>query len=250
MFGYPLKARLLLSIAGALFLLAPAHAQPPTIGVRQETYSSRGSVMYGPVTFYGSQTAYRGYPVTPREPDYGFITHYTSAYNPVFMTSINYPGVYGSLTMGVAAREYRSPPRMSFYPPADGYALRDPVLATPTRPPEDPKPLADQASVTVHVPRNAELWFQGERMTKTGTIRDFVTPLLLNNRDYTYDIRAIWRNAEGVEVTRTRHLTVRAGDRLEVDFLTPEAQLSTPQQPAAPTLRTMPPPDPRSKIRP
>lgn len=248
MFRNCLNARLLLGLGGALCLLSPAHAQPPTIGVRPEPSSTRGSVMYGPVTFYGSQTAYRGYSTRRIEPDYGFITHYTSAYNPVFMTSINYPGVYGSLTMGIAAREYRSPPRMSFYPPAEGYALRDPVPSTPSRPPEDTRPLTDQASLTVHVPSNAELWFQGERMTRTGTIRDFVTPLLLANRDYTYDIRAVWRNADGVEVSRTRRVTVHAGDKLDIDLLTPE-QPSTPPQPAAPTLRTMPMPEARDKIR-
>jgi uncharacterized protein (TIGR03000 family) len=205
--------------------------------------------MYGPVTYYGSQTAYRGYPVVPREPDYGFVSYYTNAYNPIFLTSINYPGIYGSQTIGIATREYRSSLRSNYYPPAEGYALRDPVPLTSSRPTADLSPLTDQASLTVRVPSNAELWFQGERMTKTGTIRDFVTPLLLANRDYTYDIRAIWRNADGVEVTRTRQIAVRAGDKLDVDLLAPEQTPRSTQTPAAPTLRTMPSGETRNKIR-
>jgi uncharacterized protein (TIGR03000 family) len=205
--------------------------------------------MYGPVTYYGTQTPYRGYPVVPREPDYGFVSYYTNAYNPIFMTSINYPGIYGSHTIGIATREYRSSPRMSYYPPAEGYALRDPLPLTPSRPPADSAPLTDQASLTVRVPSNAELWFQGERMTKTGTIRDFVTPLLLANREYTYDIRAIWRNADGVEVTRTRQIPVHAGDKLDVDLLAPEPPPRSTQLPVAPTLRTMPSTETRNKIR-
>jgi uncharacterized protein (TIGR03000 family) len=182
--------------------------------------------------------------VAPRDTDYGFISHYTNAYNPVFLTSINYPGVYGSQTMGVQVREYRPSLRTSFYPPAEGYALLDPIPVTPARPPEDVKPLTNQASLTVHVPANAELWFQGERMTNTGPIRDFVTPLLLANRDYTYDIRATWRDPNGVEVTRKRHITVRAGDRLDVDMQADERTTTAPK-PVAPTLRTAPLPEAR-----
>lgn len=245
MFSHFLKTRLLVSLGGALCLLAPAQAQPPTIGVRPVgNYMVRGSVMYGPVTAYGATTAYQGYPAEVRTADYGFISHYTNAYNPVFLTSINYPGVYGSQTMGVAVREYRPTLRTSFYPPAEGYALRDAAPVTPDCPPEDVKPLTDQASLTVRVPSNAELWFQGERMTKTGSVRDFVTPVLLANRDYTYDIRAIWRDVNGVEVTRTRRVTVHAGDKLDVDMLADE-QTRTPPKPTAPTLRTAPLPQAR-----
>ena len=78
------------------------------------------------------------------------------------------------------------------------------------------------------------------RMTKTGTVRDFVSPVLMANRDYTYDIRAVWTDRDGHEVVRERQMTVHPGDRLDVDFTT----IQEPSEPApGPTLRTLPPPE-------
>jgi uncharacterized protein (TIGR03000 family) len=246
MFGHSFATRLLLTVGGALFLFAPARAQPPDLGLRGQPYSSRGTVMYGPVTHYGAREAYQGAPVVTREPDIGFVSYYTSAYNPIFLTSINYPGVYGSYTIGVEARNYDRGRQFRYYAPAEGVALRDPVRLTAIRPPDISTPVTGTASISVRMPSDGELWFQGERMTKTGTFRDFVTPPLLTNREYSYDIRAIWRGKDGREVTRARQLTVRAGDSFDVDLF----EIDTPATAVRePTLRTMPQPELRSKPR-
>jgi uncharacterized protein (TIGR03000 family) len=241
-----LMSRLFWAVGGALLLAAPLQAQPPGQSLGQQPYSSRGPVTYGPVTYYGAQPAYSGYP--PRragEEDYGFVSYYTSATSPIFFTSINYPGVYGSHTIGVQARAYVSQSRMTYYPPAEGIALRDPIPLGPSQPPPNPVPPVNVASLRVRVPTpDAEVYFQGTRMTKTGTDRDFVTPALLANRDYTYDIRAVWTDKDGREVVRERQLTVRAGDKLDVDLLAaPRAKERPPEEAPAPTLRTIPRPE-------
>lgn len=76
------------------------------------------------------------------------------------------------------------------------------------------------AEIEVRLPAGADLWFEGVRTTQTGTYREFVSPPLAPGRDYAYELRASWREG-GREVSRTRRVRVRAGDRLDVNFLTP-----------------------------
>src|SRR5262245_58970317 len=96
-----LRLKLMLSFGGMLLISAVAQAQPPGETLRQGPYTARGSLSYGPVTYYGALPAYSGYPLRRAdESDVGFVSYYTSAYSPVFFTSINYPGVYGSHTIG------------------------------------------------------------------------------------------------------------------------------------------------------
>src|SRR5262249_34540729 len=47
------------------------------------------------------------------------------------------------------------------------------------------------AHVTVRVPANAQLWFEGSPTTSTGPVREFQSPPLRPGR-YTYAIRARW----------------------------------------------------------
>jgi len=76
------------------------------------------------------------------------------------------------------------------------------------------------AHISVNVPADAELWFQGVPTTETGASREFVSPLLMPCREYTYDIRATWREG-GRIVTQTRQIVLHAGDALTVDFTKP-----------------------------
>jgi len=76
------------------------------------------------------------------------------------------------------------------------------------------------AEVDLVVPADAELWVQDVRMQQqTGAVRLFVSPALPAGRDFRYRIRAIYRD-QGRAMTTTRMLTVRAGERLQVDLLT------------------------------
>jgi uncharacterized protein (TIGR03000 family) len=162
---------------------------------------------------------------------------------PTYMTSINYPRIYGSF-------EYPRP--MGTIQP--GGAQQSPFTTSPTiysvytTPSANGggenhlsaamTPLQATAFVTVWVPADAELRFEGIRTDPRGTFRRFTTPPLIAGREYTYDIHATWTE-NGRQVTKTRHVPVRAGDRLYVDFRVPETT-----QEVTRALRTRPLPLP------
>jgi uncharacterized protein (TIGR03000 family) len=85
--------------------------------------------------------------------------------------------------------------------------------------PPDEKPPPDlKAHLTVLVPADAELWFNGTKVTgEEGTVRKFASPPLTSGRRYIYDVRAQWRKG-GQSVTATREVRVRAGVQINVDF--------------------------------
>jgi uncharacterized protein (TIGR03000 family) len=75
----------------------------------------------------------------------------------------------------------------------------------------------DTASIEVTVPAgNAEVWFQGAKTTRTGTVREFVSPPL-EPGSYTYTIRARWMS-NGEQVERTRTVQVQPGENYRVNF--------------------------------
>jgi uncharacterized protein (TIGR03000 family) len=229
----------LFAIAIPLVALSPALAQQPVLGLGPVPFSQRGPVMYGPTTFYGSLATYTGKPLWPEDSRLAFVSNYSSTYSPVFYTSINFPGIYGSYSFGVVASGYRTYPRLSLYPPAvttpatmvAGIPPTD-ELPTPRASATPAPPAEDIAYVNVRVPPEATLWFQGVRMTKGGSVRDFVSPPLPVGKPFTYTARAIWME-NGQEVSRERQIQVRAGDRVDIDFLLPETT-------EPPTLRTRP----------
>jgi uncharacterized protein (TIGR03000 family) len=75
------------------------------------------------------------------------------------------------------------------------------------------------AYISVQVPPNAQVMFEGEKTSQTGSVRRYISPPLTQGREYTYDIQARW-NENGREVNLTRHVTVRPGQQVSVDFLT------------------------------
>jgi len=76
------------------------------------------------------------------------------------------------------------------------------------------------AQVTVSVPANAEIWFEGNKMTSTGSVREFQSPPLTPGKRYTYEVRARWKE-NGQEVTQTQQVEVTAGTRVNVQFPEP-----------------------------
>jgi uncharacterized protein (TIGR03000 family) len=75
------------------------------------------------------------------------------------------------------------------------------------------------AQVTVLVPADADVFFDGTPMTETGPERVFVTPALTPGQEFYYEIEAQW-SANGQAVDRTRKLAVTAGGKFTVDFTT------------------------------
>src|SRR5690348_5468587 len=77
------------------------------------------------------------------------------------------------------------------------------------------------ALIEVKLPAaDADLWFQGERTTHTGVLRQFKSPPLVPGRSYTYEIMALWGDG-GRDTKEVRRVPVHAGDRLTVDFTVP-----------------------------
>jgi uncharacterized protein (TIGR03000 family) len=207
-----------------------------------------------PVTAYSASTYVPG----------SFRT-YGSLAEPIFMTTINTPGIYGAYSYGVAPLTLNREP--TFYPVYEP-RLDIPAVTTtiaPVRPTStivtaatvnrEPLPGAfgavaratvpanSTAEVVVRLPADATLYFEGVPMDLTGPERHFVSPPLIPGRNYQYDVRAVWNDDQGQEVVQDRKVPVRAGGRVSVDFRTPAAN---------PTLRTRPlpvPPAPDNKTR-
>src|SRR5262249_61399111 len=78
-------------------------------------------------------------------------------------------------------------------------------------------PAEDQnaARISVVVPPNAQVFFDGEKTSQRGQFRRFVTPALEQGQNYTYEIRAVWDD-NGNKVERTRKVQVRAGQQSSV----------------------------------
>lgn len=95
--------------------------------------------------------------------------------------------------------------------------------------------------IAVRVPESAVIWFDGDKTTQTGTLREFITPSLDPGQKYTYDIKAQWVE-NGKEVLRTRKMEIYAGDRLMVNFLGSEK--AAPPRPAPLKPPTPAPPAP------
>jgi uncharacterized protein (TIGR03000 family) len=97
-----------------------------------------------------------------------------------------------------------------------------------TRPPEAPLADAtpvqvsgdDTATITVTVPADAEVFFDGVETTETGTQRQFVTPPLTKGTKYSYTIRAVWTE-DGRPVEKTHKVSFQAGSQVRVDLTSP-----------------------------
>ena len=234
----PLMRQILLS-CGFLSATIPLQAQPPGQTTRPEPVTT-GPLMYGPLPNYGLQPRYRDWrSLRAEESDTRFFSRSTGVDSPIFFTSINYPGVYGSQTIGIVARSTRTWPRMNYFPPASGVGFRDygPLDTARVRVPLEPSP--STATLRVHVPSaDAEVFLNGERTRQTGTIRDFTTSVLLAGREYTYDVRVEWESRDGRKFTDERRIIVKAGDNAELEMTPPAREGS--QEPSSSTLRTLP----------
>jgi uncharacterized protein (TIGR02246 family) len=77
------------------------------------------------------------------------------------------------------------------------------------------------AIITIAVPPDAEIFFDGTATAQRGSERRFVSPPLQLGRKYDYEIRARWTE-NGKAMQQTRKVSVTGGDTVRVDFLTPQ----------------------------
>jgi len=189
--GWPRGGRLALLTAALLVLTGAARAGGPgpwfDIGIgpyRDPRYTNtEGNI-----------------PGTPRNlaPAYGYYPYY----------SYNWPSLREALALKRAGLT-----------PCD--VPRGPALSA-LPPPASPGIAAAPAALRVLVPADAELWIGDSPTTQRGAERQFVTPPLEGGRNLVYEIRARWTEY-GRDVERTRTVRVFPGDRVTVDFLTPQS---------------------------
>jgi uncharacterized protein (TIGR03000 family) len=275
------------AFAALALLLAPrfAAAQYPVgdrasrLSVGRSYYESQGPGYSGYYSSAELATRYAFYPGKYTGVSYperfattnGYYATRPSGYSPILFTSLNYPEVYGSYTLGLGGSGSVSPVIQTlpdnppsanpvgapYAPLTNPLALsevpkkREVELTTtvPTTAELSTRPTGQAALIDVVVPADATLSFQGVTMSEPGTLRQFQSPLLQPNRSYTYDIQASWKTSDGQQVVRSRQLTVHAGDHLNVDLS--RDTLPPPSEPdyERPMLRTQPL-KPRATTRP
>jgi uncharacterized protein (TIGR03000 family) len=242
-----MKLRAFTAVCAIAALALPVRAQTtdPEPGV------ASGFTAGSPYSFRPLEPYWTYYALPPIKPRYARLED-----SAVFMSSLNYPGIYGSYTYGVTPTSYYD--AAPFINPAVATAatLRTGPLtgATLARNPTT-------ALIDVLVPTSdAELTFDRTPTTPTGSRREFVTPPLAPRGMYMYDIRTRW-TAEGTERSRSKRVYLQAGDRLVVDLTTvvgnydgPSLRVQPPPETGTqlrtqPSLEVVPPPEPGATLR-
>jgi uncharacterized protein (TIGR03000 family) len=188
------------------------------------------------VGYYNSYPAY-GWYRSAYASYYAYPEYYANYYSVVPSYAYGYVRpTYYSMYAPEAARYYRPPNYV-----ARGYVTPTPTPSTLTylTVPENtitvpdsttttvtaayPAALAiaqargDRALVDVHFPANAEVWFEGVKMTQSGNDRLFESPPLTAGHSYSYHIRVRWMGNNG-PIDETKEVRVGAGTRATVEF--------------------------------
>ena len=153
-----------------------------------------------------------------------------------------YPGWYGA-GLGYyyggdySPREYDSTYYFGPEPASYGYtpSAAGPLAYGPPEAPAPPPAAEDPNTVViaVRVPAEAELWFDGEKTSQSGTFREFVSPPLSPEQTYAYQIRARWTE-DGQVIDKAHQINVHAGRHVLVDFLSPVPRGRAPTMPKVP----------------
>lgn len=142
------------------------------------------------------------------------------------------------------------------YPSYDTYTYSNPAVPAATYEGAEESSItgaSNTARLNIRVPdANAQVWIEGQKTNQQGMLRQFVSPPLDPDRNYTYHVTARWQQ-NGREVEQTKDFAVHAGDRLTVDFRNATASPSNTQQldqtprtttPATTSGSSPPPPPP------
>jgi uncharacterized protein (TIGR03000 family) len=153
----------------------------------------------------------------PVNAPYGVLHHY-GYYNPYAYTSryLYYPFVGGGAYPWYDYRPYYG---WSIVVPPDADTRQGPRRRAAYRPPDTP-PGPAPAHITLKVPADAEVFFDGHKTSATGTVRQFDSPPLEPGYRYTYQLRARWRQ-NGRTVTRDQEVSVTRAARVTVAFPPP-----------------------------
>jgi uncharacterized protein (TIGR03000 family) len=138
-------------------------------------------------------------------------------YFPQYSANAYYPDTYSADTysQGTYSADAYSP---SAAP--GGFGVDSPPEAPLQKPQQSYLPDPNSVMIGIRVPPDAEIWFEGEKTSQTGSFREFYSPPLEPDQTYTYEIRVKWIQG-GTPVAQTRTIAVRAGQHVGIDFLAP-----------------------------
>jgi uncharacterized protein (TIGR03000 family) len=178
-----------LSVVAGLLAVAALVLSPDTAAAQRRAGAWRGGTWDG--GWYGGY-GYRGY--WPGSYGYGYSPYYGGGWSSYGMSPYysDTSGTYGSQMYGDMSSSY-------------GYG----AMAQSQE---------NAAHIRVIVPADAKIWFGNSATQQTGGMRFFYSPPLTPGKDYSYDVKAQWKDENGKEVTRTRHVDVRANAGFTVDF--------------------------------
>lgn len=99
--------------------------------------------------------------------------------------------------------------------------------------------------LTVHVPPDADVWFNGNQTQQKGPVRQFMTPPVAGEGKY--EVRAAWR-VDGQVVTQARTVNVAPGMNIDIDFASVSTRAQAPPvvDEESPSVFLSPPPNQRS----
>jgi uncharacterized protein (TIGR03000 family) len=206
-------------------------------GYTSPWYGSYYSGYYSP--WYGSYNSYY-----PYSSNYTYTYPYSSYYTYPSSYTYSYPYYYNSgYTLSPMVQTYSTPTTSS-----NAYVSGTNRAGTATQSFYPPNAQGNQpAFIEVQVPADAQIWFDGESTSQGGTARSFRSPPLEQGQNYSYEVKARW-NDNGKDIERTRKVRVRAGERVNVNFMANEEEgVGTPKQSGSEGTETTPRPAPGSE---
>lgn len=194
--------------------------QAPIGGVRGPVTGAAAPGRPGPLPGGGYGGGYYPYPniILPYPGGYGYGYGYGGGYDPM-VASVPSAAYF---TYGNTSYTTESPS------PIPAYVPRMPFAPLPP-------PMQMTALLKVQVPLDAEIWLDGRKMRSMGPMRHYRTPPLDPTREYAYEVRAHWL-FDNKPVEDVRHIAIRAGATVLIDF--------THLDPLVPRPSTPPPPSP------
>jgi uncharacterized protein (TIGR03000 family) len=178
--------------------------------------AAAGAAMAGPFSggigsamIYGPYTGGHGY-------------SYATAYSyslPFTNNGFSSPWVYPYDWTSIPWNGYTYPGRPLFHTTPEYFAAPAPVDLAPV-PAGAVATSAAPAVVAVHLPADAELWFDGSATGQTGSDRTFTSPPLPSGKAFHYAVRARWTEG-GKRVEQFQMVTVQAGQQARATFPQP-----------------------------
>ena len=125
----------------------------------------------------------------------------------------------GRSSGGWRSRSYFVPQSPTYYYSAPAFTASAPITSSQSfyYAPAATSPVHHRVTLNLTVPAEAKIWVEGTMIVQTGTQRQLVSPPVQPGHEYTYDIQVSWQQ-DGREVTRKSHITVHAGDVINLTF--------------------------------